>query len=96
MVCREAALWRQLDHPHVLPFLGVDQTTWYPCHAMVSPWLTHGNLLDFIRDNDSSREDVIRLLHETAEGLRYLHNQDIVHGDLRAVSRYSGVGRPVR
>jgi serine/threonine protein kinase len=27
-------------------------------------------------------------LRETAEGLSYLHEEDIVHGDLRAVSAY--------
>jgi serine/threonine protein kinase len=93
MLCREAAVWHQLDHPHVLSFLGVDQTTWHSCHAMVSPWLTNGNLLDFIENSRCSHKDIIRLLSETAQGLLYLHLQGIVHGDLRAVRRYGGIGR---
>ncbi|EIN12521.1 kinase-like protein [Punctularia strigosozonata HHB-11173 SS5] len=68
MICREATLWRQLYHPNVLPFIGVDRVTFNSCHALVSPWLNNGNILV-----------------DAASGLAYLHSQNIVHGDLRAL-----------
>jgi serine/threonine protein kinase len=104
MVCREAALWRQLDHPHVLPFQGVDRVTFPSCYAMVSPWMENGSIRDFIRSRTCTQKQInklvgILMIHQTlprdslhcpklldsATGLAYLHDEDIIHGDFRAV-----------
>lgn len=49
-LCREALLWRQLDHPSILPFLGIAKIE-YPRAAvcMISPWMK-GNLAMRIQD----------------------------------------------
>lgn len=100
---REAAIWRQLEHPHVLPFLGIDAHTFAPHYALVSPWMKHGNLIEFIKSKAATSPVINRLvrrslvyqkcrltyridqLEQAVEGLTYLHEQGIVHGDLRAV-----------
>jgi serine/threonine protein kinase len=46
---REIVLWQSLDHPHILPFLGVDGVNSDPLICMVSPWMHYGNLLDYIK-----------------------------------------------
>jgi serine/threonine protein kinase len=63
MICREALLWRQLSHPHILPFLGIDTETFASRNALclVSPWMQHGTLKQYVTspsynvDNDQSR-----------------------------------------
>jgi serine/threonine protein kinase len=48
--CREALIWRQLRHPNVLPFLGIDMLAFRPsCFvSVVLPWMHQGNLMDYI------------------------------------------------
>ncbi|KLO04993.1 kinase-like protein, partial [Schizopora paradoxa] len=49
--------------------------------ALVSPWMRHGNLLNYVRCNeDASRS---RLLRQVATGLLFLHSIGIIHGDLK-------------
>ncbi|KAJ7762147.1 kinase-like domain-containing protein [Mycena metata] len=79
--CREALLWKDLHHPHILPFIGIDRESFPASLCMVSPWLEHGTVLKYL--NDHGRQNVDKLLFEIAQGLEYLHSQNIVHGDLR-------------
>ncbi|KAJ7880785.1 kinase-like domain-containing protein [Mycena olivaceomarginata] len=79
--CKEALIWEGLHHRFILPFLGIDNETFPSSLCMVSPWMKNGTVLEYLRDH--SLGDVDRLLLETAEGLRYLHSMNIVHGDLR-------------
>jgi hypothetical protein len=47
----EAATWKQLDHPNVLPFYGV-----YHLHnntqrvCLASPWLENGNIVQYLAE----------------------------------------------
>ncbi|KAJ7139289.1 kinase-like domain-containing protein [Mycena epipterygia] len=78
---REAVLWRQLSHPNLLPFFGVYYFDTRLC--LISPWMEHGHLLDFLR-NTSSAIDRLSLILDVAMGLEYLHSNKVVHGDLKA------------
>ncbi|KAJ7229230.1 kinase-like domain-containing protein, partial [Mycena rebaudengoi] len=82
--CREALVWQDLQHPYILPLIGIDRES-FPTTSlcMVSPWMEHGTILRYL--NDHGRVNVDRLLSEIAEGLEYLHSREIVHGDLRGV-----------
>jgi serine/threonine protein kinase len=106
MLCEEALLWRQLDHPYILPFLGIDAETFASRDALslVSPWMELGTLKKYISSSsyntarcgvrlvrNSSRfphlfRRSIRQLFETAQGIQYLHEQQLVHGDINWVS----------
>ncbi|KIM92438.1 hypothetical protein PILCRDRAFT_762509 [Piloderma croceum F 1598] len=90
--CREALLWKSVQHLNVLPFYGVDFETFLPRICMVSPWMQHGTLLKHIERLGGPRNANIdkyvchylyEELLETAEGLYYLHSRNIIHGDLR-------------
>jgi serine/threonine protein kinase len=50
MICREALLWQQLDHSHILPFLGVDAETFGSGNSLclISPWMEQGTLKQYI------------------------------------------------
>jgi serine/threonine protein kinase len=54
--CREALIWRQLSHPNILAFVGVDRDTFGTTNhlSMVSHWMPNGTLHDFMK---SSRYD---------------------------------------
>ncbi|KAJ7586416.1 kinase-like domain-containing protein, partial [Mycena floridula] len=84
---REIIIWCQLSHPNVLPFYGI----YYPDHretsrvCIVSPWMDHGNLLQFLKTT-SERVNRSSLILDIACGLEYLHKQTIIHGDLKALN----------
>ncbi|KAF9060403.1 kinase-like domain-containing protein [Rhodocollybia butyracea] len=68
--CNEALLWRQLRHPNVLPFFGVNTTLFGFC--LVSPWMSNGDIV------------TRSVIMEIADGLNYLHSlkPPVVHGDV--------------
>ncbi|KAJ7107565.1 kinase-like domain-containing protein [Mycena epipterygia] len=98
--CREAIVWRGLRHRFILPLVGIDRQMFPSSFCMVSPWMKNGTVLKYLRDRGHG--DVDRLvgpspslgdtcsyscqLLETAQGLEYLHAQNIVHGDLRGTN----------
>ncbi|KAJ7936915.1 kinase-like domain-containing protein [Mycena leptocephala] len=82
--CREALVWKDLNHLHLLPFIGIDGDSFPSSLCMVSPWMEHGTVLNYIQDYGHANTD--RLLSEIAQGLDYLHSHNIVHGDLRGAN----------
>ncbi|KAJ7646740.1 hypothetical protein FB45DRAFT_180933 [Roridomyces roridus] len=82
--CREALVWKDLRHPYILPFIGIDRDSFPSSLCMVSPWMEHGTVLSYIKENGPSKVD--KLLFEIAQGLQYLHSHAIVHGDLRGAN----------
>ncbi|KAG9041543.1 hypothetical protein FS837_012098 [Tulasnella sp. UAMH 9824] len=77
---REAATWRELSHPHVLEFLGTFNRGGHI--YLVSPFIDKGTLAENIAAHPNVNR--IRWLCETADAVRYLHEKDVVHGDLKA------------
>ncbi|TDL18694.1 kinase-like protein [Rickenella mellea] len=84
-LCREVLLWRQLNHPHLLEFLGVCKySSLYT--SIVSPWMENGTVLNFVKA--CPKVDRIKLLKQVASALSYLHEHDppIVHQDVRGIN----------
>ncbi|KXN81246.1 hypothetical protein AN958_05587 [Leucoagaricus sp. SymC.cos] len=80
---KEVILWAHSSHPNVLPFLGVilegQKDSLQPC--LVSPFMKNGNLRDYAaRFPQKSR---LPLISDVVDGLHYLHNLGVVHGDLK-------------
>ncbi|KAJ7875387.1 kinase-like domain-containing protein [Mycena olivaceomarginata] len=82
--CREALVWKDLHHPNILPFLGIDRDSFPSSLCMVSPWMEHGTITNYLKTH--GYENVDKLLYEIAQGLEYLHFRNIVHGDLRGAN----------
>ncbi|KAJ7904961.1 kinase-like domain-containing protein [Mycena leptocephala] len=82
--CREALVWKDLHHPHILSFIGIDRDSFPSSLCMVSPWMEHGTVLQYLKDHGPANVD--RLLFEVSQGLQYLHSCNIVHGDLRGTN----------
>lgn len=79
---REAETWKQLRHPHILQFLGTLKRDGHV--YLVSPFINNGTLVEYLfRNPDVGR---VRLLRETADAIRYLHSQNVVHGDIKGTN----------
>ncbi|OCH91140.1 kinase-like protein, partial [Obba rivulosa] len=79
---REAEIWYRLRHDHIVPFYGASMSSQPP--FMVSRYMRNGHLLKYLYShNDANR---VRLLYEVSLGMRYLHDEGIVHGDLKGVN----------
>ncbi|KAJ7471199.1 kinase-like domain-containing protein [Mycena galericulata] len=99
--CREALIWKNLEHDYLLPFLGVDSESFPGFMCMVSPWMDKGPIVTARGGPDTDRIPFLvcaRFLvilavsltslqmYEIAVGLQYLHSQNIIHGDLRGAN----------
>ena len=62
MLCKEALLWKDLIHPHVLPFLGLDIEAFPGFICMVSPWMQYGTVVTYVHDTNASANDATRLV----------------------------------
>ncbi|KIO26949.1 hypothetical protein M407DRAFT_73857, partial [Tulasnella calospora MUT 4182] len=75
---REAAIWSGLRHNHVLEFLGTLKRDGQ--FYIVSRFISNGSLRQYVARNPVSK---IRLLCETADGIKYLHMMGVIHGDIK-------------
>jgi serine/threonine protein kinase len=61
MFCKEVMTWKSLRHPNVLPLLGVTMSNNH--FAMVSEWMTNGNVNEFVKANqDANRFELVGFL----------------------------------
>ncbi|KAJ7063859.1 kinase-like domain-containing protein [Mycena amicta] len=81
---QEALIWRQLSHPNVLPFFGIYYLEKRLC--LVSPWMENGNIAAYLEKSQVSVSQRLSFMLDIAHGLQYLHGNQIVHGDLKAVN----------
>ncbi|KAH8119611.1 kinase-like domain-containing protein, partial [Phellopilus nigrolimitatus] len=81
--CKEAIYWKRLSHANIVPFLGVTDAKMFPL-CMVSSWMPHGNLAAYLKNKPTSNR--IDLLLDVVKGLDYLHEQGVVHGDLKSAN----------
>ena len=94
-------MWKNLSHPNVLSLIGVPDTLDDGRFSMVSEWMANGNITEYVRKNSGNHLKLVgrnpisfsQLLSEgtfqladATEGLKYLHNANIVHGGLKGVS----------
>ncbi|KAG8715219.1 hypothetical protein FRC09_016814 [Ceratobasidium sp. 395] len=76
---RELHTWSRCRHPNIVQLLGLAE--FHDQIAMISPWMENGSVDRLNRNNN--KIDRCRLCFEVARGLAYLHEINIVHGDLK-------------
>ncbi|KAG2131268.1 kinase-like domain-containing protein [Suillus bovinus] len=82
---REIDIWARLMQENILPLLGVARGIYMVsgCDALVCPWMENGTLSVYLsRYPTMELRQKLKLLCDVATGLRYLHSQRVVHGDL--------------
>ncbi|SJL06646.1 uncharacterized protein ARMOST_09988 [Armillaria ostoyae] len=80
-VRQEAIIWRQCDHPNVLPFYGIFRDSAPSTYCLVSPFMVNGSLRQYMNKTDDP--DRHKLALDITRGMDYLHTLSIVHGDLK-------------
>ncbi|KAF9790828.1 kinase-like domain-containing protein [Thelephora terrestris] len=80
---REVIVWKRLQHPNIVPFLGVP-TKIPPPYEIVFDWMENGTLIDFVAKHPEV--DRIGLLWDITDGLHFLHSCKIIHGNLKGVN----------
>ncbi|KAG6855863.1 hypothetical protein H0H87_009898 [Tephrocybe sp. NHM501043] len=75
----EALLWGQMLHPNILTIFGLFQ--FQNRLSIVMPWMENGDLGKYLKDTPDAPR--ILLAEDVAKGLSYLHNEGVIHGDLK-------------
>ncbi|KIK65090.1 hypothetical protein GYMLUDRAFT_114413, partial [Collybiopsis luxurians FD-317 M1] len=47
----EALIWRQLNHPNILPLLGVNVDLFRPSFCLISPWMNNKDIISFLKQH---------------------------------------------
>ncbi|KAF9644349.1 kinase-like protein [Thelephora ganbajun] len=81
--CREVIIWNSLAHKNILKLLGVLGGIHSPEFSTMTDFMAYGNIMQYIKSNHSNR---LELLHGVAEGLKYIHDMDLAHGDLKGAN----------
>jgi serine/threonine protein kinase len=78
---REIACWRHLKHPNVTELLGIADFLPGRPPGLVSKLVQRHNFLEYIgRHPELKREKA----QEIAAGVKYLHDNNMIHGDIKA------------
>jgi serine/threonine protein kinase len=48
----EILVWQRLRHPNILPFLGFSSNVFPDRLSLVSPWVAHGNVMEYLSRAD--------------------------------------------
>ncbi|KIJ24293.1 hypothetical protein M422DRAFT_184590, partial [Sphaerobolus stellatus SS14] len=98
---REYLISASLSHFNVLPFLGYSNSfppgNLFEVPALISPWMRNGTLLRYLGSNPDHNKPPwfvfqlvdmhLQCLLGVANDINYLHQHNVVHGDIRAVCK---------
>ncbi|KAI5116310.1 hypothetical protein M0805_009154 [Coniferiporia weirii] len=78
---KEIHTWSKLFHLNIVRLFGFYlDGNMFP--SIVSEWMENGSVLHYVRHHPEC--DVIHLILGIAEGLAYLHKNDVVHADIKS------------
>ncbi|KAG2364538.1 kinase-like domain-containing protein [Suillus spraguei] len=83
MIRREVNIRERLKHETILDLYGMT-TGFGILPSFVYPWMAHGSLHDYLKREFSTLfpHSKLDILYQVADGIRYLHDNDVAHGNL--------------
>ncbi|KAI5116781.1 hypothetical protein M0805_008735 [Coniferiporia weirii] len=82
VVAKEIYIWSKLDHRNLLRLQGYITITEGNLPALVSEWMENGTVLNYVKSHTDC--DVMHLILGLAEGLAYLHDNGVIHSDIKS------------
>ncbi|KAL6299815.1 hypothetical protein BKA93DRAFT_569950 [Sparassis latifolia] len=83
----QVSIWKTLQHPNVLELLGASSTSCDPPWFFVSPYYKNGSMVEYLRGVPTlDSVDLLKMIHETAKGMSYLHGRGVLHSDLKGAN----------
>ncbi|KAG8721745.1 hypothetical protein FRC08_010626 [Ceratobasidium sp. 394] len=76
---RELSTWVRVKHNNILELRGL--AMFRGSLSMVSPWMDHGNVNAALKNNPDL--DPYQLCRQLAAVVKYLHDGNVVHGDIK-------------
>ncbi|KAG8922861.1 hypothetical protein FRC01_013515 [Tulasnella sp. 417] len=82
---RELKVWAAAKHPNILELVGFYLSENYGCAQLISTYIAHGNVKDYIKTCNPDLEVRLNLVKGITSGINHLHTRDppICHGDLK-------------
>jgi len=80
-IAKELQSLQKLNHPNILPLKDYRIHDGY--FSTVSSYIPTGNLINYINKNEVDLVQRVKFIKDICTGLIYLHNNGIIHGDLR-------------
>ncbi|KAG1812470.1 kinase-like domain-containing protein [Suillus subaureus] len=93
---RELKVWLRLSkYPTIVPLLGVAHVGSH-LPGLISQWMPSGTLYMYLEQGTVTASAKAQLVTGIAEGLRHLHSENVIHGDLHPANvLIDGVGNPL-
>lgn len=85
---QEISLLNKLSHKNIVKVIGFVESTSDGIAWIIFPWEQNGNLREFVASADWEFPERIALIHDFADGMKYLHSREppICHGDLKSLN----------
>ncbi|CAL1693957.1 unnamed protein product [Somion occarium] len=81
----EALIWSKLHHDNIVPLLGIDERQFQNLPCIVLPWYEFGSLCTYWEhySGEVTTKRSYSWMCDVASGLAYLHEEGVIHGDVR-------------
>jgi len=80
---REIEVWNRIkSHPFILQFYGASHVSQHP--FIISEYCSQGTVKSYIHREDVNINQKLQIMHDIAIGIYHLHNNRIIHGDLKS------------